>query len=539
MPASALIALLDQPWQTIDDVVDGLMVLEHWLRERRDRRAVFASAYLDITLAVRRRSSEGHFFADDAWVRRYDVAFANLYREALFAFARGDHQNVPKAWRFSFETSATGDALVLQDLLLGINAHINHDLPLALEQVSIDPREGRLADHTRVNEALQAATDPLQDRIAGLYAPALRVLDRIAGRIDEDIAGFSVRKARQACWDNAVLLAEAGSDEGRAAVRRRLDDSSAVLARLILTSLPAGGPLTRALKEMEEHVPWWELLPVAGGADGGAGPAPVEPEPPLVGSLDELIAKLEETVRRFDAARSRLSVYPSTYLFMERRFREALAGGGGGFEDRAWAELLDRHFATRYFRALEAHEAGRAAEVPECWKAAFSAATGGKTTLVQDLALAVNARLNYDLPLALLAAGVGQGAERERRRRDLLKFEALFRASIDPVQDMLAAKYSPFLKVLDLAGLRLDEFLVDFSYRRARDAAWDNAVRLADCASPEERALLVREIDRRAADVANRILLRTVIGGGWVAQAVRQVEDRWQGRWSAWVEPEG
>jgi hypothetical protein len=290
---------------------------------------------------------------------------------------------------------------------------------------------------------------------------------------------------------------------------------------------------------MEEHVPWWELLPVAGGADGGAGPAPVEPEPPLVGSLDELIAKLEETVRRFDAARSRLSVYPSTYLFMERRFREALAGGGGGFEDRAWAELLDRHFATRYFRALEAHEAGRAAEVPECWKAAFSAATGGKTTLVQDLALAVNARLNYDLPLALLAAGVGQGAERERRRRDLLKFEALFRASIDPVQDMLAAKYSPFLKVLDLAGLRLDEFLVDFSYRRARDAAWDNAVRLADCASPEERALLVREIDRRAADVANRILLRTVIGGGWVAQAVRQVEDRWQGRWSAWVEPEG
>lgn len=535
MPTSMLIALLDQPWRTIDDVADGVSTLEHWLRERRDRRAVFASAYRDVTQAIRRHSSEGHFFADDAWVRSCHVASANLYREALFAFARHDHGNVPKAWRFSFETSATGDALVLQDLLLGINAYLNHDLPLALEQVSIDPRDVRDEDHIRLVEVLQAATDPLQDRIAGLYAPALRVLDRSPGRMDEDMAGFSIRTARRACWDNAVLLSGAAGEEDRAAVRRRLDDASAVLARLILSSLPAGSPLTVALREMEEHAPWWELLEAPGGGEE-AGPAPVEPEPPAVASLDELIAKLEETVRRFDAARSRLSVYPSTYLLMERRFKEAL-DDGGGFEDRAWAELLDRHFATRYFRALEAHEAGRAAEVPECWKAAFAAAAGGKTTLVQDLALAVNARLNYDLPLALLAAGVGRGEERERRRRDLLRFEALFRASIDPVQDMLAAKYSPFLKVLDLAGLRLDEFLVDFSYRRARDAAWDNAVRLADCASPEERALLVREIDRRAADVANRILLRAVVGGGWIAQAVRQVEDRFGGRWSAWVEP--
>jgi hypothetical protein len=533
---SDIIPLIETPYRNIDDVVAGLTTLERIFIERRDRRAVFASAYLGITLAIKRHSDAGGFFEDDAWVRAYDVAFGNLYRQALLDFERKNHQAVPKSWRFSLETALGGDALVFQDLLLGINAHINHDLALALVEVGIEPHDKCFRDHTKVNEALATATDDLQDRVARLYAPALRVLDQVAGRLDEDLAGFSVGKARQACWDAAVLLAGARTDVERAAVRRRLDDASAVLARLILSSVPAGTPFARALAELERQVPWWELLEVPGGGAGGQ-PAPIAAEEPAVGSVDELIARLEETVARYDAARSRMSIYPSTYLLVTRRFRDALESGGGGFEDRAWVERVERHFATRFFRALEAYEAGSAADVPECWKTAFAAATGGRTTLVQDLALAVNARLNYDLPLALMTAGIGEGEERERRRRDLVAFHALFKASIDPVQEMVAARYSPFLRVFDAVALRLDEMVVDFSYRRARDAAWDNAVRLADAPSEDERRMLLREIDRRTTVLANRILLRGIIGGDWVARALRAVEDRFQGRWSEWIDP--
>lgn len=527
-----LIPLLEAPYQTIDDVVASLAGVERLLLERRDRRAVFASAYLAITLAVRDGADRGAF-GDNDWVRRYDVAFANLYRAALLDFERGRFERVPRSWRFSFETSLSGDSLVLQDLLLGINAHINHDLALALVEVSVDPRDRRHADHTKVNEILGAATDALQDRIARAYAPALRVLDQVAGRLDEELAGFSVGHAREASWVSALSLANAQGEAERAAVRRRLDADASVLARLVLSSIPAGTPLMRVLRELERQVPWWEMLELPDPA-GPVRPAPVTPQTPAVADLDALVARLTETVARFDAARSRLSIAPSVFLVATRRLKAALEDGTT-FEDPEWVRRLNLHFATGYFRALEAHEAGRDADVPDAWKPAFAAAAGRETTLAQELALATNARLNHDLPLALLAAGMD--GDRERRRRDLDAFHALLRASVDPVQEMLAAKYSPFLRVLDVAMLRMDEALAGFSLRRARDAAWENAVRLADCGSEEERRTLAREIDRRAAALGNRILLRGVAGGGWVARALRHVEDRFEGRWSEWVEP--
>jgi hypothetical protein len=62
-------------------------------------------------------------FADNVWVHRYAVAFANLYRKALDDYDAGRMQQVPKAWRLCFDTARDGSRLVLQDMLLGINAH--------------------------------------------------------------------------------------------------------------------------------------------------------------------------------------------------------------------------------------------------------------------------------------------------------------------------------------------------------------------------------------------------------------------------------
>jgi Family of unknown function (DUF5995) len=533
MPTTDLLPLIETPYETIDDVVESLSAVERLLRERRDRRAVFASAYLAITLAVREKSGAG-FFDDNEWVRRYDVAFADLYRRALHDFELGRYEAVPRAWRFSFETSLSGDSLVLQDLLLGINAHINHDLALALDAVSIDPRDRRHRDHTRVNDVLAAATDALQDRIARAYAPALRVLDRVAGRLDEELAGFSVRAAREACWVSALSLANVRDEGEKTAVRRRLDRDASVLARLVLSSIPAGTPLMGALRELERRVPWWELLEIPDPSTLGPS-APVTPEPPVVTTPAEVEERLTAIVARLDAARSRLAVYPSACLLAARRVRQAL-DEGTAFADRAWVTGLHLGFASRYLRALEAHEEGRTHELADCWKAAFAAAEGGETTLVQELALAENARLNYDLPVALLHTGLT--GDREARRRDLLAFDALFRGALDDVQAMVAAKYSPFLRVLDMAALRLDELLVDFSHRRAVDAAWENACRLCDAPSDAERAAMLREVDRRATQLADRILLRGLVGGGWVAKALRQVERRFEGRWSEWAGPE-
>ncbi len=195
--------------------------------------------------------------------------------------------------------------------------------------------------------------------------------------------------------------------------------------------------------------------------------------------------------------------------------------------------VLGLEFASQYFRALEAYEAREPERVPGCWRVAFEATTGESTTILQDLALAVNARLNHDLALALYRAGVAD--DPELRHRDLVRFHDIFYASIGEIQAMLAAKYSGFVRFLDLIGGQLDEMVVDFSYVRARDRAWQGALRLSELSSADERARAMEELDHGAVRVAERLLARDAAAVGWVARALRHIEESFPGRWSAWL----
>jgi hypothetical protein len=204
---SDLIPLIETPYRTIDDVVAGLTALERVFRERRDRRGVFASAYLGITEAVKRRSDAAGFFEDDVWVRAYDVAFGNLYRQALLDFERGDHQKVPKSWRFSFETALSGDGLVFQDLLLGINAHINLDLGVAAAETAPGADIGALEhDFREISVLLGELLDDVQDRI-GRVSPWMGLLDWIGMRHDEVVFTFALGGSRDLAWNWARRFA--------------------------------------------------------------------------------------------------------------------------------------------------------------------------------------------------------------------------------------------------------------------------------------------------------------------------------------------
>ena len=254
---------IESDYESVEDVIQSLVTLEQVFRQGRDRRAIFATAYLVITKALKRRVDEGGF-QDSAWVARYAVCFGNLYREALSAFERGDLESVPKAWRLSFETSVNGTGLVIQDLVLGINAHINHDLALALAEVGIDPnRPERHQDHTAVNLVLRATTDALQDRIGEMYAPILDLLDRATGSLDEALANFKVTKARENAWVAAVSLTNAQDEQESGVIRQNLNDRAAILARLILSPNLFYPWLLGALRHLENVTPWWTLLTVA------------------------------------------------------------------------------------------------------------------------------------------------------------------------------------------------------------------------------------------------------------------------------------
>jgi hypothetical protein len=256
---AALEACLLDPFASIEDVVTGLSRLEETLYARKDRRAVFASAYLSMTQEVGRRVGQQQY-NDPQWVARYAIAFANLYRRALLAFVRGELAAVPAPWLTSFQTSQSGANLLVQDLLLGVNAHINNDLAIALDEVSIDPgRDARREDHFAVNEAIRGATDAVQDRVGRLYAPVFGLLDRFLGNYDEHTASFSVEKARLNAWVSAVSLVSAASGPERQAAIQSISDRANVIARLIL--LPTRHSRVLKLRRIFERATFrWQLI---------------------------------------------------------------------------------------------------------------------------------------------------------------------------------------------------------------------------------------------------------------------------------------
>ena len=97
-----------------------------------DERQHFHGAYVRSTKAVMKDAEAGNFI-DPAWAERWAIAFAQLYMDAFDAWERGDDLSGP--WRVAFEASRDPGIPPVRHALLGINAHINYDLPQDSEQV--------------------------------------------------------------------------------------------------------------------------------------------------------------------------------------------------------------------------------------------------------------------------------------------------------------------------------------------------------------------------------------------------------------------
>ena len=244
------------PFVTLDDVVEGLGALEAHYIALHDRRAIFLTVYGLMSREMKRGIEQG-VFHDGDWVLRYTVRFANYYREAVAGYERG--ARIPKSWQIAFSAASEPAGLVLQDMLLGINAHVNHDLALALTDVSIEPdRAARHRDHVRVNEVLRSLTDVVADRVSELYARGLAGVDACAGLLDEEVTNFSFEIARENAWESAVALTNARLEIERLAVRRLLDIRAAAMARLI--RLPNRKPELLAACRRVEDGGWWNAF---------------------------------------------------------------------------------------------------------------------------------------------------------------------------------------------------------------------------------------------------------------------------------------
>jgi len=172
-----------------------------------DGLACFNRMYLGVTREVDSELGQG-FFADPAFMTALDVAFANLYFTA--AGAAGDPAAVPLAWRPLIEQRAAAAMEPIQFALAGMNAHINHDLPLAVvstcTELATAPAAGaHLADYQKVDQLLDAAEQSVRQSFES--APELAV-DHHLQAVSNLVASWTINSARDLAWNNSLLLWE-------------------------------------------------------------------------------------------------------------------------------------------------------------------------------------------------------------------------------------------------------------------------------------------------------------------------------------------
>jgi len=172
-----------------------------------DGLACFNRMYLQVTQTVNGELSVG-FFADPQFMARLDVTFANYYFAAVNASATPPA--VPPAWRPLIEQRDQRGIEPIQFALAGMNAHINHDLPLAVvetcTELGTSPTAGtHLADYQKVDRLLDAAEQSVRQ---AFETSAELALDRHLLAVSNLVANWSINSARDLAWTNSLLLWE-------------------------------------------------------------------------------------------------------------------------------------------------------------------------------------------------------------------------------------------------------------------------------------------------------------------------------------------
>ena len=231
-----ILAVVQTSPQSIPDVLEDMQAIDG-LCENEDGLKWFNGLYLSVTQAVESRVNGGGF-ADPAWLARLDVKFAGLYFSALGAALTG--APCPDCWAAMFSVRENAQIARIQFALAGMNAHINHDLCLAIDATA--KATGTVPQHGTAQYNDYTAVNPVLD---GLIGQAKQTLDvRLPGdplpevsHLEDLIAAWNVAAARENAWKNAELLWELPGIL-RAGLMDTIDGSTAVIGKALLVPVP-------------------------------------------------------------------------------------------------------------------------------------------------------------------------------------------------------------------------------------------------------------------------------------------------------------
>ncbi|MGY0066146.1 DUF5995 family protein [Streptomyces sp. QTS137] len=226
-------ARCEQVHTPVDTVVSRMRVLDSVL-PRQDGVAVFNRVYLTVTTEAGRRIDAGPL-GDRGTAVTLNVVFAERYLAAVQAVSEG--RRPPACWRPLFQFRHHPGVRPLQFALAGINAHIGHDLALAV----VDTCRALGCGPARLEDEFEQVGDllvSLEERIREDLMPGPDVL-QLADPLTHLAGAWSLDRARDAAWTAArALWALRGLPDVTGEFTERLDTAVGFAGRMLLTPLP-------------------------------------------------------------------------------------------------------------------------------------------------------------------------------------------------------------------------------------------------------------------------------------------------------------
>jgi len=211
------------------------------LAQACDHDAIFSLTYLRTTEEYRRTIEDPTFFDDTPFVNHEDAVFASYYFRAYDDWNAGRKSAVPPAWAIAFDAADQRAVSAAGNIALGINAHVQRDLPFVLAAIGIVAPDGssRKPDHDRVDEFLNRVADDLYPEIARRFDPTLDDSE-LPGTADNFVEFQIIPTWREIAWRNAERLVSAPTAEARAEVAADIEAYAASQAQTLRATYQYG-----------------------------------------------------------------------------------------------------------------------------------------------------------------------------------------------------------------------------------------------------------------------------------------------------------
>ena len=212
-----------------------------------DASGYFPALYARVTERIASSIAAGKF-ADGPRMDVFASTFAAYYTRVLV-----QGQPRPRCWQACWDVADDEGLLIVQHLLLGINAHVNHDLALTVVEV--------VGDGGDLSSA-RGDFDAVNDVLGETYVDVLRSLDRVSRWTNRVAAlgggrlfNFSLRVARDQAWSAAERIHALPPGQARAEYVRELDRLVSVLAYLISKPPLMVRPVVAVARRLEQRDP--------------------------------------------------------------------------------------------------------------------------------------------------------------------------------------------------------------------------------------------------------------------------------------------